>query len=72
MRVLWRWTRRLLSALRRRVALFLRRPDAPRRLALAIIAMLTGVTTWYRDGGRLSRQKIGDIYCDMARKAVSG
>ena len=40
--------------------------------ALAIIAMLTGVTTWYRDGGRLSRQKIGDIYCDMARKAVSG
>ena len=45
MRVLWRWTRRLLSALRRRVALFLRRPDAPRRLALAIIAFSVFVWT---------------------------
>ena len=38
---------------------------------LAIIAMLTGVTTWYREGGRLSRQKVGDIYWDMVRKAVA-
>ncbi|MBF9031027.1 TetR family transcriptional regulator [Rhodobacterales bacterium HKCCE3408] len=37
---------------------------------LAIIAMLTGVTTWYREGGRLSREKVGDIYWDMVRKAV--
>jgi AcrR family transcriptional regulator len=45
-------------------------PDS-KLATLAIIAMLTGVTTWYRDGGRLSRQKIGDIYYDMVRKAVS-
>lgn len=45
-------------------------PDS-KLATLAIIAMLTGVTTWYRDGGRLSRQKVGDIYCDMVRKVVS-
>ncbi len=38
---------------------------------LAIIAMLTGVTTWYREGGRLSRDRVGDIYWDMVRKAVA-
>lgn len=38
---------------------------------LAIIAMLTGVTTWYREGGRLSRDEVGDIYWDMVRKAVT-
>ncbi|MCB2117379.1 MAG: TetR family transcriptional regulator [Rhodobacteraceae bacterium] len=37
---------------------------------LAIIAMLTGVTTWYREGGRLSRDRVGDIYWDMVRRAV--
>ncbi|SPH17283.1 Fatty acid metabolism regulator protein [Defluviimonas aquaemixtae] len=39
--------------------------------ALAIIAMLTGVNTWYREGGRLSRDRVGDIYWDMVRKAVA-
>ncbi|OYX45250.1 MAG: TetR family transcriptional regulator [Rhodobacterales bacterium 32-67-9] len=39
--------------------------------SLAIIAMLTGVNTWYREGGRLSRQRVGDIYWDMVRKAVA-
>ncbi len=38
---------------------------------LAIIAMLTGVNTWYREGGRLSRDRVGDIYWDMVRKAVA-
>lgn len=38
---------------------------------LAIIAMLTGVNTWYREGGRLTRQKVGEIYWDMVRKAVA-
>ncbi len=37
---------------------------------LALIAMLTGVTTWYREGGRLSRADVGQIYWDMVRKAV--
>ena len=38
---------------------------------LAIIAMLTGVNTWYREGGRLSRTAVGDIYWDMVRKSVA-
>ena len=39
---------------------------------LALIAMLTGVNTWFREGGRLSRDRIEEIYWDMARKAVAG
>ncbi len=39
---------------------------------MAIIAMLTGVNTWYREGGRLSRQRVEEIYWDMARKSVTG
>ena len=38
---------------------------------MALIAMLTGVNTWYREGGRLSRAKVEEIYWDMARKAVA-
>ncbi|MBF9035065.1 TetR family transcriptional regulator [Rhodobacterales bacterium HKCCE2091] len=37
---------------------------------MALIAMLTGVTTWYREGGRLGREAVGDIYWDMVRKVV--
>lgn len=37
---------------------------------MAIIAMLTGVNTWFREGGRLSRDKVETIYWDMVRKAV--
>ncbi|MFT5637673.1 MAG: hypothetical protein ACI861_000488, partial [Paracoccaceae bacterium] len=37
---------------------------------LALIAMLTGVNTWYRQGGRLSREKIETIYWDLVRKSV--
>lgn len=44
-------------------------PDI-RLATLALIAMLTGVTTWYRDGGRLGRDAVADIYADMACKAV--
>ncbi|MGC1427629.1 MAG: TetR/AcrR family transcriptional regulator [Albidovulum sp.] len=46
--------------------------DDSKIATLAIIAMLTGVNTWYRESGRLSRDKVGDIYWDMVRKAVSG
>ncbi|MEM7723753.1 MAG: TetR/AcrR family transcriptional regulator [Pseudomonadota bacterium] len=38
---------------------------------MALIAMLTGVTTWYREGGRLDPDAIEAIYWDMVRKAVS-
>lgn len=39
--------------------------------SMAIIAMLTGITTWYRDAGRLSRNEVEEIYCQMVRKAVN-
>lgn len=38
---------------------------------MAIIAMLTGVTTWFREGGRLNRDRVADIYCDMVRKSLA-
>jgi AcrR family transcriptional regulator len=38
--------------------------------ALALIAMLTGVNTWYREGGRLSRGDVAAQYWAMARRAV--
>lgn len=37
---------------------------------LAIIAMLTGVNTWFREGGRLDRPTVEGIYWDMVRKAA--
>lgn len=37
---------------------------------MALIAMLTGLTTWYREGGRLDRADIQDMYWDMVRKVV--
>ena len=39
--------------------------------AYAIIAMLTGVNTWYRQGGRLSRAEVGDLYWDMVLRSVA-
>lgn len=38
---------------------------------MALIAMLTGVTTWYREGGRLDRATIEALYWEMARKSVA-
>ena len=46
-----------------------RLPDT-KLATMAIIAMLTGVNTWYREGGRLSRETVETIYWDMVRKAV--
>ncbi len=43
----------------------------PKVATLAVIAMLTGVTTWYRDSGRLSRDALIGTYCGMVRKLVS-
>ena len=37
---------------------------------LALIAMLTGVNTWFRIGGRLSLSDVQNQYWDMVRKAV--
>ena len=35
--------------------------------ARAVIAMLTGINTWYRDGKTLSRPEIVEMYVDMVR-----
>ncbi|MEW9918989.1 TetR/AcrR family transcriptional regulator [Marimonas sp. MJW-29] len=39
-------------------------------MTLAIIAMLTGVNTWFRTGGRLSLDQVVGQYWDMVRRAV--
>lgn len=44
-------------------------PD-PHVAAMAILAMITGVNTWYRAGGRLSLQSIENIYTKMVLSAV--
>lgn len=38
---------------------------------LAVLAMLTGVNTWYREGGRLDRAAIAESYVGMVRRLVS-
>ncbi|UWQ89781.1 TetR/AcrR family transcriptional regulator [Aliisedimentitalea scapharcae] len=38
---------------------------------LAVIAMLNGVNTWYRAGGRLSLDQVEAIYWDMVHKVVA-
>ncbi len=38
--------------------------------AMATLAMLTGINTWYRSGGRLSQKKIEDIYVNMVLRSV--
>ena len=38
---------------------------------LAVIAMLNGVNTWYRAGGRLSLDQVETIYWDMVHKVVA-
>lgn len=42
----------------------------PRITAMALIAMLTGVTTWYRADGRLDRAAVEALYLDLVRGAV--
>ena len=44
-------------------------PDV-RLATMAVIAMLNGVNTWYREGGRLSRERVDRIYWNMVRRAV--
>jgi AcrR family transcriptional regulator len=37
---------------------------------LAVIAMLTGVNTWFREDGRLSLEAVQDQYWDLVRRLV--
>ncbi|WP_134725532.1 TetR/AcrR family transcriptional regulator [Paracoccus luteus] len=41
-----------------------------RLTAMALIAMLTGVTNWFRQGGRLDRTAVADHYWGLVRGAV--
>lgn len=43
----------------------------PKVATRAIIAMLTGIPSWYRAGGRLSKHDIEKLYLELARKAVA-
>ncbi|MEM6566635.1 MAG: TetR/AcrR family transcriptional regulator [Pseudomonadota bacterium] len=38
--------------------------------AMAVIAMLNGVNTWFRESGRLSMVDVEKLHWDMVRKAV--
>ena len=42
----------------------------PKVSAMAVIAMLTGVNTWFRAGGRLSLGEVEDVYWGMVRRAA--
>jgi len=46
------------------------RLDDSKLTAMALIAMLTGVNTWFREGGRLDRRAVENVYCDLVLKAV--
>jgi AcrR family transcriptional regulator len=48
------------------------RLDDPKLATFALIAMLTGVNTWYRPGGRLGVAEIEEVYLGMARGLVGG
>ena len=42
----------------------------PHVSAMALIAMLTGVTTWYKPDGRLNMDEIEEIYLALAMRAI--
>ncbi|WP_103764394.1 TetR/AcrR family transcriptional regulator [Roseovarius confluentis] len=44
----------------------------PRITAMAVIALLTGVNTWYREAGRLNLDEVETLYWDMVRRLVEG
>ncbi|MFI0395292.1 TetR/AcrR family transcriptional regulator [Paracoccus jiaweipingae] len=46
------------------------RIDDARLTTMALIAMLTGVTNWYREGGRLDRAAVQAHYWTLVRGAV--
>lgn len=46
-------------------------PDT-RVTTMALIALLTGLSHWYREDGRLPMRMIETIYWDLVRKSVTG
>lgn len=61
---------RLVAILARGVASGAFHAPEPKIAAMAIIAMLTGVTSWYRQGGRLPAATIEELYIDMVAATV--
>ena len=43
-----------------------------RLTTMAILTTLTGVSTWYREGGRLTRLKVTRVYWRLVRRMVRG
>lgn len=39
--------------------------------AYGILAMLTGVCTWFHPSGRLSREQVAKVYCDMVLRGLA-
>ena len=39
--------------------------------AYGILAMLTGVCTWFKPSGRLSKEQVIEIYSDMVLKGLA-
>ncbi|MFN3275290.1 MAG: TetR family transcriptional regulator [Paracoccus sp. (in: a-proteobacteria)] len=65
-----RYESALEAILRAGIARGAMRIEDARLTTLALIAMLTGVTNWYREGGRLDRTRIAQLYWGLARRAV--
>lgn len=62
---------RLEAILRRGVQERVMTVAEPRIASMALIAMLTGINTWFRDEGRLSLAEVETVYWDMACNAVA-
>ena len=60
----------LTAILREGAAAGVMRVADPRLTTMALIAMLTGVTNWFREGGRLDRRAVADHYWGLVRGAV--
>lgn len=44
--------------------------DTPRETARAVHAMCSAVTGWYREGGAMTPEEVGDLYVGMALRLV--
>lgn len=44
-------------------------PD-PRVATLGLIALLTGITNWYRPDGRMTKAEVAEVYWTLVRQAV--
>lgn len=46
-------------------------PGDTKLVTLAVLAMLTGVNTWYREGGRLDREAVAKRYVEIVQRVVA-